>query len=112
MRDAATLERLLRNLASGLPMMTAAPLAGISAQWADRWGTEDEAVGAAIAAARAAAEAKDISTIRQSEDWKAIAYLLGLQRGEYARSGDNADRGSNTQAIQVIINVPKPDSIT
>ena len=101
---------LCRNLASGIPLETAARLQGIQPQTIRAWSQSRPVAWQAIERARAQGERTCITKIANASDWKAADRLLGLINGEYAQESGAALSGGGP-AIQVVINVPLPQLV-
>lgn len=101
---------LCRNLASGIPLETAARLQGIQPQTIRAWSETRPIAWQAVERARAQGERTCLTKIANASDWKAADRLLGLINSEYTQdSGAGASAGG--PAIQVVINVPLPQLV-
>ena len=101
---------LCRNLASGIPLETAARLQGIQPQSIRAWSESRPVAWEAIERARAQGERTQLRKIAAASDWKAADRLLGLMNSQYQQDSGAASPGGGP-AIQVVINVPLPQLV-
>ena len=100
---------LCTELASGIPLETAARLHRLDPQDVRDWRTRYPRAGQAVERARAVGEALYIKRIAEARPWQAQAHLLALAQPGYREDG--AATGAGGPQINVTINVPIPQLV-